>query len=213
MNRCRKCDKEFEPTKNDIKKSDYICSECRKLYNSIWRKQRIANGLPVYGSNKWDRQKKEKWIKEYYSRPDIKKKLAERMRQYRNNPENRKKNLARWMLNRMKKKGVIKSEPCTFCGKEKAEAHHVNYDKPLLIVWICKECHTKIHPRTRQSWKYSKAEGGGETMNEIEKELYDSLEEMVNIFEGFAKVVLKDKYVETEQIKRARAVLTKVEGK
>ena len=44
-------------------------------------------------------------------------------------------------------------------------------------------------------------------MKYSQTEILNSLEEVINIFEGFAKVVLKDAYVETEAIKKAKEIL------
>ena len=33
---------------------------------------------------------------------------------------------------------------CEGCG-EKAEKHHENYDEPLVVKWLCRECHLEHH--------------------------------------------------------------------
>ena len=42
-------------------------------------------------------------------------------------------------------RGDLVRMPCRFCGKEKAQAHHPDYTKPLLVVWLCSGCHQKLH--------------------------------------------------------------------
>ncbi len=37
--------------------------------------------------------------------------------------------------------GFIKKEPCEICGELKVEAHHVDYEKPLDVIWYCKKHH------------------------------------------------------------------------
>lgn len=39
----------------------------------------------------------------------------------------------------------IKRMPCEVCGKENAEAHHDDYNKPLNIKWLCKFHHVELH--------------------------------------------------------------------
>ena len=41
--------------------------------------------------------------------------------------------------------GRINREPCALCGQEQGEAHHEDYNEPLLIVWLCKQCHHQVH--------------------------------------------------------------------
>lgn len=42
-------------------------------------------------------------------------------------------------------RGQIKPKPCTECGAKKAEKHHVDYTKPLEVVWMCRPCHLALH--------------------------------------------------------------------
>lgn len=46
------------------------------------------------------------------------------------------------------KNGTLKkSNKCEFCGKINCEieGHHYNYSKPLDVIWLCTECHGKVH--------------------------------------------------------------------
>lgn len=43
------------------------------------------------------------------------------------------------------KNGKLKKQPCVECGKEKAEAHHEDYSKPLKVIWLCRQCHVDLH--------------------------------------------------------------------
>lgn len=58
-------------------------------------------------------------------------------------------------------KGRIRRESCQFCPDPlPAEAHHVNYDRPFAVVWVCADCHRSIERgelRVRPSdvWDYS----------------------------------------------------------
>jgi len=51
---------------------------------------------------------------------------------------------ARWDLNHAIERGDIKRLPCENCGMEPAEGHHVDYNKPLEVTWLCKNCHVKV---------------------------------------------------------------------
>lgn len=43
------------------------------------------------------------------------------------------------------KKGIIKRECCNYCGNEKSEMHHTNYNFPLKVIWLCRLHHKQIH--------------------------------------------------------------------
>ncbi len=148
---CRKCHKEYKPTQYDINKSDFICLECKRKYQAEWRDKRIIAGLPAYGSRTWDPEKKKAWWVKMNNNPEFKKHRAAQMREYRKDPTIKRRNMARWALHHQKESGMIVSAPCAFCGGKDSEAHHPDYDKPLLIVWLCRECHRKIHPRSKQN--------------------------------------------------------------
>lgn len=41
------------------------------------------------------------------------------------------------------KKGTLVKEPCA-CGETKVDAHHVDYSKPLDVIWACKKHHAEL---------------------------------------------------------------------
>ena len=46
---------------------------------------------------------------------------------------------------------LVKSDSCQNCGKTgcKIEGHHEDYSKPLDVVWLCTQCHSKLHKEKR----------------------------------------------------------------
>ena len=41
---------------------------------------------------------------------------------------------------------VIKPKNCSSCNKEKRlSAHHEDYTKPLIVLWLCSSCHKLKH--------------------------------------------------------------------
>ena len=42
-------------------------------------------------------------------------------------------------------RGKIKRQPCEQCQSQKAEAHHEDYSKPLVIRWLCDKHHKERH--------------------------------------------------------------------
>lgn len=45
------------------------------------------------------------------------------------------------------KRGLVTPQPCEVCGEPKAEAHHPDYDRPLLVMWLCRPHHKALHKR------------------------------------------------------------------
>ena len=42
---------------------------------------------------------------------------------------------------------MIKSKICSICNKKSKmiDGHHENYDKPLEVMWLCRQCHSNLH--------------------------------------------------------------------
>lgn len=45
------------------------------------------------------------------------------------------------------RRGKLSRAKCEGCGAEAAEAHHVDYQQPLKVSWLCKACHDEEHRR------------------------------------------------------------------
>lgn len=71
---------------------------------------------------------------------------------YHANPDKQKKHKARNVLNKaLKAAQVLRPLNCMICDKTgRIEGHHEDYDKPLEVIWLCRNCHGKLHS------KYSK---------------------------------------------------------
>jgi transcription elongation factor Elf1 len=46
--------------------------------------------------------------------------------------------------------GLLTKLPCQFCGIKKVEAHHLDYSKPLDIIWLCSNCHKLLHKELKK---------------------------------------------------------------
>lgn len=74
---------------------------------------------------------------------------AEWMRNYRKThpmtKDQRMKDNARSYTAIYVRRGKIKKEVCGSCGDRNSQIHHLDYSKPLLIEWLCRECHMQKH--------------------------------------------------------------------
>lgn len=61
--------------------------------------------------------------------------------------EFKKKKLARNSVNRaLNKNELVKPKTCHICLREgKINAHHIDYGKPLDVIWLCNQCHGLAH--------------------------------------------------------------------
>jgi len=44
--------------------------------------------------------------------------------------------------------GRLEKSPCVRCGNPVVEAHHPDYNQPLLVVWLCRSCHYEAHGKS-----------------------------------------------------------------
>lgn len=130
-----------------------ICGRCKaeKPVSEFYRNTQSGYGAeckPCHRVSNREYYKTEhgrRYKREYVKRPEVRKRINEKKAQYRQRPDVRIKNMARWYTNHEIRAGRLKREPCALCGKPQAEAHHEDYSQPILIVWLCPDCHSNIH--------------------------------------------------------------------
>lgn len=42
-------------------------------------------------------------------------------------------------------KGKLIKKPCKVCGTDNVEGHHIDYSKPLEVMWLCRKHHRQWH--------------------------------------------------------------------
>ena len=136
---CKRCTKRISEKK-------YKLSEKGKLSEKRRRLKRKESGylLNLYRNN-------EKYRKASLARNKRRaivspEKVKEELK--RSNLRNREKYLARQDLRRAVFRGkIIKPQNCQKCGilSDRIEGHHEDYSKRLEVMWLCVECHKRIH--------------------------------------------------------------------
>jgi len=96
------------------------------------------------------------WHYDYNRNPEVQKRRNANWRKYRNpiNHNLRAKNYQKRHPDKVKagataryKIKIPKGTTCFFCDNLAEERHHPDYSKPLIILFVCKKCHIKIHRR------------------------------------------------------------------
>lgn len=57
-----------------------------------------------------------------------------------------------WAQNALRsalKRGLVQATPCEVCGTQPAEAHHPDYDRPMVVQWLCRRHHRAAHKKER----------------------------------------------------------------
>lgn len=67
---------------------------------------------------------------------------------------------AHWAVWNHIRSGKLQRQPCSVCGKKKADAHHRDYSKPLEVEWLCRQCHADRHHRHRIELRKTTEEAG-----------------------------------------------------
>lgn len=112
-----------------------ICPTCKliKMVNCFWKDRTRADGLD-------------------YRCSDCHKKLLKTVLRRRQTKESQKKYIeankdkykAHQVINNLVKDGKITSQPCFLCGEIKTEGHHLLYEFPEKVIWLCRKHHAKV---------------------------------------------------------------------
>lgn len=155
---CTKCGETKELKQFDLdkrNKSGYAgrCIACRKLYR-LNNLDKISAQMKLYHiENKKEKNEK---CREYYD--NNREKLKGKMRNYsksrdfldtakEHKSKYPKRTIARQKVRTsIRNGGLIRPDNCSECKLEtKPQAHHDNYNKPLAVRWLCRDCHGLWH--------------------------------------------------------------------
>lgn len=46
------------------------------------------------------------------------------------------------------RRNLLQRQPCAVCGAEPTDGHHPDYDRPLVVIWLCRRCHAAEHRKS-----------------------------------------------------------------
>lgn len=145
LTQCRVCGNSF-PSDTGFYSGTSKCKECYKAHVRANRAKNIDH-YRLYDRTRYEADPARKEQARRTFRKAIETgKHTEYARSWRQkNPEKYK---AQTTLNNAIRDGKIKRQPCIVCGG-KAHAHHEDYSRPLDVIWLCPEHHSKHHVENR----------------------------------------------------------------
>ena len=140
---CGKCKKEKPLTEFYPHKRDGFRSRCKDCHKDDLKEYRSTEGYLSY-------------MRKYLKMPKARAHDRDWRKEYRKRPYVRIKTYAQTYVNHAIQSGRINREPCSVCGVKQAEAHHSDYNEPLLIVWLCADCHRELHKAIKRTIEEAK---------------------------------------------------------
>ena len=139
---CRGCgQKALVTSYQALVKKHMCCRPCMSAEARAMRVRRAAEGNPI--------PSRPEYAKVYYEAhkrdPKAKARRAADQRRYVKDPVLRVRYAARWAVRRAVASGALVRNPCEVCGNPKAQGHHDDYSKPLVVRWLCASHHREHH--------------------------------------------------------------------
>lgn len=102
----------------------------QKKYNLAHKKERAAYNKKYFSENK---ERTNTYMREYM----------------KDNQKYRIRHRAHSAVGYALRTEKLKTQSCEVCGSSKVEAHHCDYNKPLDVIWLCKEHHEEWHMKNK----------------------------------------------------------------
>ena len=139
---CLYCGNKYTPYRSSQK----YCSNCSKKANKEYKHNWYETNKPRI------LKKRSKYFQEH-KREEVKRTKKwrdENPKKFKEMKHKERKIYIKKYPEKIKAQSMAKKIPlksyCEICGSnENLERHHPNYNKPLIIITLCKSCHTKIH--------------------------------------------------------------------
>lgn len=116
------------------------CSGCGSNKN-LYKSNVSKNGTQYYVCRECNKKRVKKYRQTQKGKKNVRKAVYKSIKKY---PEKQKARARSYYL--LLKGEILKVDKCEECGiEENLFIHHNNYDDPLDITWLCKECHLLTH--------------------------------------------------------------------
>jgi hypothetical protein len=100
------------------------CKPCVRAYNREWRARNRDRIATYKWHSSWSPEKRAKWRARTQHKVKAQRAVFEAVKYGR----------------------LVRPTTCELCGHEgRIQAHHEDYDQPLVVRWLCAPCHYGIH--------------------------------------------------------------------
>jgi hypothetical protein len=137
------------------------CTQC-KITKNLESFYRRSNGRHLAAcktcenkrSNKWKENNKERHrlsSKNYYEKHKERYNELQRNKMKNDKDYRRKQSVIQEIKKAIKSRKLKKRDVCEICYASSTQCHHEDYNKPLDIVELCKDCHALLHKQYRNN--------------------------------------------------------------
>lgn len=146
---CRECG--CSDTSNFYWSNKSLCKDCVRKTVTKYREENLEE-VQAYDRNRSNlphRIQARKEIAENWKKsPKLKKRRNELQKNWQE--KNTIKRAAHIIVGNAIRDGKLIPQPCEICGKQKVDAHHDDYTKPLDVRWLCTKHHAEHHKNERE---------------------------------------------------------------
>lgn len=123
------------------------CKECIKAYTRQYRRDRIEHHL-TYDRKRANDPSRVIARAAYSRTPEGQ--IARALAHARYKAANPVRKKALNELSNAIRDGKVFKQPCFVCGSAVVEGHHVSYDMPIDVAWLCSRHHKQVHKEHRE---------------------------------------------------------------
>jgi len=117
------------------------CQQCKSIENLYKYKSSTSKTGFSYICRECNTNNKKKYRQTKKGKISTNKAVYKSIKKY-----NYKQNARTKVFQALKNGIILKPDICSVCkNKEIIEGHHMDYSKPLEVVWLCRKCHSNLH--------------------------------------------------------------------
>lgn len=149
---CSRCPNLYPARPSQLEKPGHnnTCHSCAAEMARFRRSARKAAGLPSESRYVYDKEQNKAKYQKLKSDPVKLAAVRAKQLEYRQSPIERQKEKCRSLTRHYVSTGAIQKLPCRDCSSPDVQAHHENYHDPMAVIWICLDCHRRLHMEARR---------------------------------------------------------------